>query len=340
MKKYDVIIIWAWLSWCVLWYILRMQNKKVLIFEKQLLKKKKKLCWWIITEKTIKLLNEIFWEKEVFDLWINKYFNWVIHYDKRSLDIYVSWIYTMLRRNIDDFVLNKYLDVWWEIIDNISYEKLIFDSNIIIAAGEKYKYISLVWADWVLSKVRYDLLGSFQKRNFALEVECDLQNNKDINIFFLKKFKWYAWILDNPNNTVTWIWNIKWNQNVKDYFLDFLREKNIKINEENIKWAFLPFGDDIYLNYKNIFFVWDAAWLISPITWEGIYYAVKSAQILSQNMNKNYKKKMKPLVNTINRDLFFSKFVYNESFRNYIFSKYEKNKFITILIKKFANKIL
>jgi len=60
MNKYDVVIIGAGLSGCTLGYLLRKQNKKILIIEKQRLKKKDKLCGGLLSEKSYNLLKEIF----------------------------------------------------------------------------------------------------------------------------------------------------------------------------------------------------------------------------------------------------------------------------------------
>jgi hypothetical protein len=128
---------------------------------------------------------------------------------------------------------------------------------------------------------------------------------------------------------------------------EIVGNKVMSINNNDVtqnyqKGAFLPTGDDIFLNKKNIYFVGDASGLISPITGEGIYYALYSAQQLFEcfQNNKNYTKLMKPTCKKIKKELFLIKIIYNEKIRKFVFSKMTKNRKLSKVIKNKVKKLL
>jgi hypothetical protein len=57
-------------------------------------------------------------------------------------------------------------------------------------------------------------------------------------------------------------------------------------------------------------------------------------------MNKNYTKSLKSLNREIKSERILMKFVYNDKLRKFLFSKYNKDEYITMLINKFARYIL
>ena len=146
-------------------------------------------------------------------------------------------------------------------------------------------------------------------------------------------------ILNNKKYTILGIGDVYGKTDIKDIFIS-----HFNLNNENnqLKGTFLPSGNDVLLQKNNIYFIGDAAGLISPITGEGIYYALISSYKLSSAIFNNdcYKKSMKKETTNIKIELFFKKFVYNTKLRNYLFKKYNKSKLITKLISKFAKKIL
>lgn len=337
MKEYDVIIIGGGLAGSTLGYILRKQNKKVLIVEQQNVKTKNKLCGGLLTKKSFELLCELFGKATMKKLVSRKHNSCIINDGNIKLNISEIETYSVYRKDLDDYVINQYLDINGKVIDNTTYQSIDFESNQITINNETYKYNYLVGADGIFSKLRKDVTSRQQRFNFALEVVENNHNNK-LEIYFFDQFKGYAWIIPNNKNTVIGIGDISGNIKIEKDFDNYLELLNLNIEEK--KGAFLPTGTDIYLNYKNIFFIGDSAGLISPITGEGIYYALRSAEILSCNMNKNYIIKMKPIVKKIKKDLFYIKFVYNKKIRNSLFLKYSKSKLIYRIINRFAKRIL
>lgn len=334
MKKYDVIVIGAGIAGITFGYLMKKANKKVLIIDKLKLSNKNKLCGGLLTEKSYELLCSIF-NIDTKKLIITKNEKCIINNNENILNIELE-TFSIYRKELDNYILKEYLNIGGELIDETQYKNLNLNNNTIEINNNKYQYDYLVGADGVLSQLRKEITGNFQKKNFALEITHN-QPNKNLEIFFFNNFKGYGWIIPNNSNNVIGIGEVSEKIKIEDAFNSYLKKINIK--EHNVRGAFLPTGNDIYLCYKNVFFIGDSAGLISPITGEGIYYALASAKLLSENLNKNYPIKMRKILNNIKKEQFYIKFVYNDKVRNYLFSRYN-NVLIRKIINGFARRIL
>lgn len=336
MESYDTIIIGAGLSGCALGKLLLEKNQKVLIIEKNDIHNKSKLCGGLITTKAYKLLKLIYGEA-INDLDKKEIKGFEIKNEGLLLRLNDSKFWTVFRENLDFFVLEEYSKKGGKIIDKTIYERIDFKNKILYVDGEKYKYKNLVGADGIFSQVRRDLTGKQQEKNFALEAYIP-NKNQSLQINFLNHLKGYTWIIPNPQNTVLGIGDVSKNTNLKNDFMEYF---HLNERETTIKGAFLPTGKDILLDKKGVYFLGDAAGLISPITGEGIYYALISAYHLSNTINSHlYRKLMKREVYSIQKHMYLKKFVYCSKLRNYLFSRYSKSKFITKHIDDFARRIL
>jgi geranylgeranyl reductase len=74
----------------------------------------------------------------------------------------------------------------------------------------------------------------------------------------------------------------------KEHFINFCKYLNIDPNTIKIKGYKIPlWNEDIIYQHKNIYFVGDAAGQVMPVSFEGIYYAIKSAEILAYSIQKS-----------------------------------------------------
>ena len=330
--EYDVIIIGAGIAGATCGYLLKKQNKKVLIIEKEKIKNKDKLCGGLLTKKSYDLFFEIFENKK--ELNFQHQNNFIINNLDKKITIENDF-YSIYRKDLDDYVLNKYLNIGGEIIDGINSYTLKINSNTLILDNHTYKYKYLIGADGVFSNLRKLITGRIQNRNFAYEIVSDKKSI--LEVYFFNKFKGYGWIIPNYKNSMIGVGDVSQSTKIDIYLDNFLNVINVKKN--NLRGAFLPTGDDIYLNYKNIFFVGDSAGLISPIIGEGIYYALLSSKILSENIEKNYKLKCFKMIHQIRREKYIKKFIYNDLIRNYVFNHYNK-KIVSNVVYWFINKYL
>jgi flavin-dependent dehydrogenase len=116
--------------------------------------------------------------------------------------------------------------------------------------------------------------------------------------------------------------------------------KSLNLEVDSKKGAFIPSGNDILLRFNAVvFFIGDSAGLISPLTCEGIYYALLSAKILSDNFNVDYERKMKKAIKKIRHQARYKSLVYNDKIRGFA-SKLTKNKFLNKLMSRIAKGIL
>lgn len=333
MKKYDCIVIGAGIAGVTFAYLMKKANKKVLLIEKQNRKTKNKLCGGLLSKKSYQLLHSIFEiDKEQFHF----HEKLSIHNDSTKLEVDAS-LYAIDRKYLDAAILDAYICIGGEFLENTQYTSIDFEQNVIEISQEKYCYDYLIAADGVFSMVRKQITGRIQRKNFALEISAHLEDHSQLEIYFFKHLKGYCWRIPNQQNQMIGIGDISRKTNLSKQFSDYLKAVNME--NKNIRGAFLPTGNDIYLQYKNVYFIGDSAGLISPITGEGIYYALYAAKVLSENLGKQYKRKMKKVIRKINAECFYKRFVYCAPLRNIIFMNYH-NRLVRNIVHCFLKKIV
>ncbi len=326
MEHYDTIIVGAGLAGCTLGTLLLKQKQTIMIIENQDLKKKNKLCGGIVTSKAYKLLSKIY-GNDIHKINFKKFATFKVKNNQITKEINNQIIYTINRKDLDDFVINKFMENGGKVLDNTNYDKIDFKNKIIYISGKSYKYSNLVGADGIFSKVRNDLTGKKQKMNFAIEKECSTKN-EIIQIDFLDHFNGYAWYIPNNKTSLIGLGEVSKNRDIKSTFLNYFNLDN----DTSLQGAFLPTGDNVFLKKEKNFFIGDAAGLASPAIGEGIYYAISSAYNLSKSMNSFYKVRMWK-----DRFIIFSHrisklLIYNTFIRNCFFKFYGKSKVITFLV--------
>lgn len=342
---YDYIIVGAGLSGAMLGYLLKKSGYNVIVLEKQQLNKKTKLCGGIITPKTYNLLIEEFPKKDI-DNMVDVEFKKcniidkkTICLDKKTICLDNINIKIVDRKKLDDYILNEYLKIGGEVVENIKIEDIILSKNTIVTCDKEYRFNYLIGADGTLSYVRKTLIGKIQNKNFALE--SFQKNNSRINftIEFLDNYKGYNWIIPKQKGVCIGTGNIEGETKIEDVYNDLVERYDLKKDK---KGAFLPTGDDILLNKKNVYLIGDAAGLISPITGEGIYYALFSAQAMFKQVaeNNSYTRNMKKIIRKIKTERLLINIIYNNKIRNFVLEQMYKDNNISKLIKKICIKIL
>lgn len=326
MEYYDTIIVGAGLAGCTLGTLLLNKNERVLLLESQDIKKKDKLCGGIITTKAYKLLCKIY-GNNLERINFKKFDTFKVQNNGIIKEIKNQTIYTIYRKDLDDFVINEFIENGGKVLDNTNYDKIDFKNKIIYVSGQPFKYNNLVGADGIFSKVRKDLTGKKQKMNFAVEKEY-YKKNEMIQIDFLDHFKGYAWNIPNNKTNLIGLGDVSENKDIKSIFLDYFHLDN----DTSLRGAFLPTGNNVCLKKRKTFLIGDAAGLASPVIGEGIYYAVSSAYNLSKSMNTFYKVRMWK-----DRFIIFSHriskiLIYNTYIRNFFYKFYGKSKIISFLI--------
>lgn len=219
--------------------------------------------------------------------------------NKVSIDLIKTPISIVLRKEFDE--KNRILaqESGTEILEgrylnSIQYDKYVI-STILLKNNKKITIKSdyLIGADGVRSTVRKKVFNSYQNSLLTNYSLLKTSNLDDCKFYFSKEFSpnEYTWIF--PHGDKVSVGSIlKSNNNSKTLFKKFI-EKHKDYNNEKINGFYIPVWkkNDIFYK-KRVFLLGDAAGQVLPFTYEGIYYVMKSANILAdaiiENRPENY----------------------------------------------------
>ncbi len=215
------------------------------------------------------------------------------------------------RLDLSRFLLSKAASVGVELIHEKANKLDQKDGSIIIETGNSvYSADLIVGADGASSRVRNYFTEKIPKQNLALTCGYFLKQsaNKNCIIKYLD-IEGYCWIFPGPNHTSAGIGSRLGKTNIKDLFqkLDKYLQEALGPVEKTEKWStIVPFVKDPAFFERpcsgvNWILVGDAAGHVDPVTGEGIYYALKSAEFAAEAI--------------IGNDLFHYDSLWRESYR-------------------------
>ncbi len=292
MDKFDVVVVGGGPAGSIAGYLLKKANYKVLIIDKKEFPREK-LCGGLVTQKSINLLEEIF-NKSFVDSLIEDKKDTVEIFYKGSLINRVKTkipFYLVNRKKFDYLLLKQYINIGGEFKSNTSFTKIETTKNeIFLTDGNKIKFRYLIGADGALSRTRKYVDPSFKPSGYCLESFISTDKPEScLKIYFGDLKSGYGWIFPRNNTDVVGIGG--------DFVLnkDSFKTSYSKINKtasdffQKPKGAFIPFGEIVKKPVKEdkIFLIGDAAGLVDPVTGEGIYYALKSGEIVSNAIIKS-----------------------------------------------------
>lgn len=148
-----------------------------------------------------------------------------------------------------------------------------------------FEYDILIAADGVNSTVRKALNLPSVPKTITHYAKTDKYKVDTCEFFFDFELggDYYAWAF--PHTGKTHIGSVD-----KNSFSNFCRYLNLSVKP---KGYFIPtWQKEIIFQKENVYFVGDAAGQVMPLSFEGIYYAVKSAKILTDSIinGLDYKK--------------------------------------------------
>ena len=335
-SKYDVIVVGGGPAGSTAAFLLSQNGYEVLLIDKAKFPRKK-LCGGLITAKTLNLIQKIF------DVSLDELENYdVIDYVSDSYQIYFKDKYItknhlegkfhLVKRDVyDNYLLKTVKQKGVEVLENTKVTDIDFKKNIIkTAEDKKFQSDYIIAADGVNSIIKNKILdernlknNSYIVNNKAMTLETEVSKAKlsfDIDgpILYFGVINWgYGWIFPKKDTAIVGLGGLtNHNKDLKEDFKKYLKLLRLDKYSLDIKGWPLPFGN--YLDrpsYKNTFLVGDAANLVDPLTGEGLCYAHKSAQIVSQVIIEN-QKDTKNISN-----------LYNERINEEIINKLKKAKF-------------
>jgi geranylgeranyl reductase family protein len=287
LQTYDVIIVGGGPSGSTAGFLLKKAGFKVLIIDKKEFPRDK-LCGGLVTQKSINFLNDIFGEN---------FTSSVVEDIKNSVEIYFKNklissfstnvpFYLVDRKKFDFYILKRYLGIGGEFRSKTSFNSIDFSKNQIQLTNEDilgFKY--LIGADGALSQVRKYVEPDFKPSGYCLETFITSKNpDNSLKVYFGDLKIGYGWIFPRKNVNVVGIGadfnlnRIRFNRSFEDInriVSDFVQKP---------KGAFIPFGEMVEKPVRDnkIFLIGDAAGFVDPVTGEGIYYALKSGEMVSK----------------------------------------------------------
>jgi len=331
MKIFDVVIVGAGPAGSLLGYYLALHNISVLIIDKKKLPRKK-ICGGGLTKRSLDALP--FDISEVIETYIRSV--------SISIDNNLSFFHTspfpvigmVMRDNFDYFLLKKAMSHGAELMDETVFKSMTTGSGVlnVETSSGSLKSTILVGADGVYSNVAKALkLNTIHRRMIGLESEIFVDNTTTLNMFMnCARFDFgiipegYGWIFPKKDHLSVGVVSLcKRLKGMKQYLYQYLDSKQLSkdsVMKSSQGWM-IPYGTamkPIFANEKGLL-VGDAAGLTDPITGEGIFFALKEAEIASRVIvNKllgkrglhEYNEAMKPLRNDLIYALKLQKLLY------------------------------
>lgn len=309
IEQCDYLIIGGGAAGCALGYLLRKAGADVLILERLDSEKKDKLCAGMISTWCREEIIKIFGEEAWFSLDAER-LNGMREYFGEHEVYFLDPFYAMPRKILDDYFLQRYLELGGQVKDCTTVKKINQETNSAECIELRTKEIfhvrfgNLIGADGATSTVRKLTTGKKPRISFALESTIPLMG-KDIIFDYPPDgsvgYRWY--IPHRQDATVGAVYFFLHTNPTADYakicrewLNDFCRSRAISLTQ-SLRGACLPAGDDVLLRTgENIYFIGDAAGLIRTPSGEGIPFALLSARKLAESFlgGTSYEEAMQP----------------------------------------------
>ena len=144
------------------------------------------------------------------------------------------------------------------------------------------KYVNFMDNNYARDK-KIGYLKSYLGVQYRIKVEDDLLCRKIAQVHFREGIPFFIWVIPEGNN----IFRVGViSENAREDLTGFLREFKIKGEIIGKLAGMIPIGLTKYY-HKNIALVGDAAVQVKPLTGGGIYYGLKSAELLAECIRDN-----------------------------------------------------
>ena len=335
LDVFDVIIVGAGPSGSTLGYYLSHKGFKVLIIEKKKLPRYK-LCGGGITRRASNILpfdfNHVV---EDYSLKAKILLNNKEVFSKAYDSPVVSMV---MRDKFDLFLISKAKEQGVVVKDKTKFLSIDGDpGHLTVKTSEGYyKTNIIVGADGVLSKVAKELkLNIDYKFMVALGAEVYFSDEKILDRYkttvhydFGVIRHGYGWVFPKNDHLSVGVLSVVGKEkSIKSQFYKYLKTKKLDENSEikTLRAHLIPYNpakENRYANDKGLI-IGDANGHVDPITGEGVYYAIKGAQIAA-----------KTIINYLNNDI-QSLEIFNVELKRQITKDLERANFLASLLYSF-----
>ena len=303
-NNFDVIIVGGGPAGSTAAYLLKQQSLDVLIIDKDKFPRMK-LCGGLLTDKTLKILDEIYGDtiQTLIDKGVINYVSY--SYELRTKDEiwhagHSAIPSVIVNRYIyDHYLLNRSLEAGAHILHQDRVTKVDISNNTVTTiSGKTLKAKIIIGADGANSVVRkamnksiYDPQKWIKGLATGLEVTIPRANvGLDVSgpIIFFDIVPWgYGWVFPNKNNLVIGVGCLfSKKQNLSKALDSLLSTLQFKGENPKKQGHPIPYGNFLKRPANgNIILIGDAAGFVDPLMGEGIYYAHKSAKLAAESIN-------------------------------------------------------
>jgi geranylgeranyl reductase family protein len=341
MTVYDVAIIGGGPAGATLGNVLSRQGLKITVIDRAQFPREK-LCGGLLTWKSIRLLEQTY-NLRLNDLLKSK----IICFSSDKLKLFLKneplglktvkdKLYFTKRRRFDDFLLKIVEENGGHLHLNTSFEKISFENARYKIQTDKgfLKASYVVGADGVNSIIRrnYVFAGKMRQRwvkNLGLAVESVIPMNQVpdrlscpiLSYGYLNRG--YGWIFPDPKGLVVGCGGLLVPN--KGEFIKALAAlaSDFSLPIHRINGHGVPFGNYLERPYRDgIFLVGDAGGFVDPFTGEGIYYALRTAQLLGAAMGSCFENllEIQSSYKRLLKSFIVEELKYAHYFRNFFYS--------------------
>ena len=242
------------------------------------------------------------------------------------------------RPTMDNWLVQHYKSLGGRIMEGNGVKSIDFAAHVaVLESGEEVSYKKLVAADGVHSPVahmladadkRYKLnkKGCFCLEVFVDEKDCDIE---DVNIHFNLVPNFYTWAFKKGNQVAIGLGKLTTDKiDIKEVLIDYMKRMGVRQGAEQasapIRGAVIP-SEVRQAEWKSadVLFAGDAGGFVELLTYEGIYYAIRSGSYAAQSIisGTSYTQLVRPMRRKMQYGSFFQKFIYWKPFLN-IMCKY------------------
>ncbi len=300
-KTADVTIVGAGPAGSFLAYLLAKEKIKVILIDKEKFPREK-VCAGGLTPKVLKILP--FNLKPLIEGKFSSVYIFYKNYPGFIKKYHRPLVYTVNRAKFDYFLVNKAQKAGAEFLPQHEVKKIIRKrNNFQIQAGHQFIETKIiVGADGANSFVAKFIGFKPDSIDIALQYEIPRQNKQKIKTITMGGGlipHGYAWVFPNKQFLEVGVGAPqKIGKKVKAYLEDWV--KVLDLNHNHLPLKGHPLTHCLRQNFfvkKKIILIGEAAGLNNPLTGEGIFYALRSAQMAALHLKSFFNGKKNALKN-------------------------------------------
>ncbi len=294
----DVVIIGGGPAGSTIGYILSRMGYECLLVEKKKFPRDK-LCGGVFTPKAVDTFCGIYGLRKDDSSYYSNSVDRLSFYHRECLiaSFDAATSYRIVdRSHFDHFLIKKFQDANGTVLENTTVLSVDTENRVLkLSDNTIVTYKFLVGADGATSSLRRTLGILYRPDLFCLEAKVSpelVQYGPGISLFFGVIEIGYSWIIPNGERCSIGLGGptTKNDRTYNEVFARFLRQVAPDA-QARARGVFLSSGAYVKKPFfgESVLFIGDAAGLVDPITGEGLYFAIKSAEAAAGAINASLK---------------------------------------------------